>query len=274
MNKKLKRIGLILSVAALGVVTGVSVLASSPREVADVGAVTVQTDRRIYVYLEGGWDNAGHMFIHYWGGDEGTTWETCPEMTNVVSDYWQGLFYYDVPTDVTHFLVKDQSGNVSNSKASNQSANILIADLFPSEDSEDYKVATVKAWVEDTASRVADVADNAPMSSLQAAAVLNHIDSCSTSYAGGHNAWPQLNDLFISPSTLDGSTVVTDNFGDDTTIAAKTAYLQARYNADQSSSAYSIGYFDNKASLPLIIGIALIGITSIAGLYILKRKNT
>lgn len=270
MNKKLKRIGLIFSVAALGVVTGVSVFASSPKQVSDVEAVTAQTNQRIYVYLEGAWDNNGHMFIHYWGGAEGTDWESCPEMTNVVSDYWQGLFYYDVPTDVTHFCVKDQSGNVSNSKASNQSSDIAVADLFVESD---YKVATVEAWVEDTVKRVAGVADNAPMSSLQAAAVLNHIDSCSTSYAGGHNAWPQLNDLFISPSTLDGSTVVTDNFGPDTTIAAKTAYLQARYNADQSSSTYSIGYFDNKASLPLIIGIALVGITGIAGLYILKKKR-
>ena len=268
MNKRLKRIGLILSVAALGVVTGVSVFASSPKQVSDVEAVTAQTNQRIYVYLEGAWDNNGHMFIHYWGGPEGTTWDTCPEMMNVVSDYWQGLFYYDVPTDVTHFCVKDQSGEVS--KTSNQSSDIAVADLFVELD---YKVATVKAWVKDEANREAGVADNAPMSSLQAAAVLNHIDSCSTSYAGGHNAWPQLNDLFISPSTLDGSTVVTDNFGDDTTIAAKTAYLQARYNADQSSSAYSIGYFDNKASLPLIIGIALVGITGIAGLYILKKKR-
>lgn len=60
------------------------------------------------------------------------------------------------------------------------------------------------------------------------------IDSCSSSYAGGYNAWPQLNDLFISPSTLDGSTVVPDNFGDDTTIADKTAYLEAKYEYDQA----------------------------------------
>lgn len=150
-------------------------------------------------------------------------------MTNVVSDYWQGLFYYDVPADVTSFLVKDSTGNVY--KASNQSANIAISDLFLDGD---YKVAAVKAWVIDGNKRVVGAADNAPMSSLQAAAVLNNIDSCSSSYAGGYNAWPQLNDLFISPSTLDGSTVVPDNFGDDTTIADKTAYLEAKYEYDQA----------------------------------------
>ena len=267
MNKRLKRIGLILSVAALGVVTGVSVFASSPKQVLDVEAATEQTQRRVYVYLEGGWDSSD-MYIHYWGGENGTNWSSCPKMVKVVSDYWQGLFFYDIPFDVTAFCVKDKTGSVD--KSSNQSANIAISDLFLEGN---YKVARVKSWVHDAVNREVVAEENAPVNSLQAAAILNNIDSCSSSYASGFNAWPQLNDLFISPSTLEGSTVVTDNFGPDTTIAAKTAYLQARYNADQSGSAYSIGYFYNKASLPLIIGIALVGITSIAGLYILKRKN-
>ncbi len=230
MNTKIKRASLLLGIAALGIVTSASLLTNSYHLFSQNQAATVQTDRRIYVYLEGAWDNPGHMFIHYWGGASGTNWDSCPEMTNVVSDYWQGLFYYDVPADVTSFLVKDSTGNVS--KASNQSADIAISDLFLDGD---YKVAAVKAWADDGNNRVVVAADNAPMSSLQAVAVLNNINSCSSSYASGYNSWPQLNDLFISSSTLDGSTVVTDNFGDATTIADKTAYLEAKYLADQAA---------------------------------------
>jgi len=207
----------------------VGLIANSFRLLSDSKAATAQTDRRIYVYLEGAWDNPGHMFIYYWGGASGTNWSSCPEMTNVVSDYWQGLFYYDIPMDVTGFLVKDLTGDVI--KLSNQSADILVADLFVETD---YKVATVKGWVADENKRVVGTADNAPMSSLQAAAVLNNINSCSSSYAGGYNSWPQLDDLFISSSTLDGSTDVPDNFGGDTTIAEKTAFLQTKYEYDQA----------------------------------------
>jgi hypothetical protein len=229
MNTKIKRASLLLGIAALGIVTSASLLTNSYHLFSQNQAATVQTDRRIYVYLEGAWDNAGHMYIYYWGGAEGTTWLSCPEMTNVVSDYWQGLFYYDIPMDVTGFLVKDLTGDVI--KLSNQSADILVADLFVETD---YKVATVKGWVADENKRVVGTADNAPMSSLQAAAVLNNVNSCSSSYASGYNSWPQLNDLFISSSTLDGSTVVPDNFGGDTTIAEKTAFLQTKYEYDQA----------------------------------------
>ncbi len=230
MDIRVKKASLLLGIVALGIVTSASLLTNSYHLFSKNEAATVQQDRRIYVYLEGAWDNAGHMYIHYWGGATGTTWESCPEMTNVVSDYWQGLFFYDVPVDVTDFLVKDSSGNVS--KSSNQSANMSVANLLVEGD---YKVATVKSWVSDGASRLTGVADNAPMSSLQAVAVLNNINSCSSSYASGYNSWPQLDDLFISPSTLEGSTVVPDNFGDSTTIAEKTAYLEAKYLADQAA---------------------------------------
>ena len=236
MNKKTIRVSLLLGVAALGVVTAAGFMTNSFRMFKGSNAATVQESRRLYVCLEGDWDVYGdpatpRMFIHYWGGEGvvGTTWGSCPEMTKVVSDYYDGLFYYDVPMDITAFVVKNVMGTVP--KTSNQSDDILISDLFVEND---YKVAVVQPWVSDFAQRMVEKADNAPMNSLQAAAVLNNIDSCSSSYAGGYNSWPQLDDLFITPSTLEGSTVVIDNFGDDTTIAAKIAYLEYRYNLDQA----------------------------------------
>jgi hypothetical protein len=196
----------------------------------DVDATpTVQTHHRIYVYLEQHW-GVGDMYIHYWGGEVGTTWATCPIMTEVVTDYAAGLFYYDVPIDVPYFLVKTATGDVS--KTSDQSDDIEIASLFVSGN---YKAAKVLSWVDNGAKRVINIDDTLPGNSGQVAAVLNHIDSCSTSYAGGFNAWPQLNDIFIAPSSFTLSTVVTDNFGPDTTIGDKCDYLEARYTIDQAS---------------------------------------
>lgn len=229
MDMKIKKVSLLLGIVALGIVTSASLLTNSYNLFSRNEATTVQDSRRLYVYLEGDWTFAD-MFIHYWGGAEGTTYDTAAQMTKVVSDYWQGLYYFDIAMDVTGFLVRNASGAFT--KNSDQSEDILVADLLVGTN---YKAVAVKAWVADTAKRAVEIVDTAPGNSGQVAAILNHIDSCSTSYAGGYNAWPQLNDLFISPSTLDGTTVVTDNFGSDTTIAEKTAYLQTKYAADQAA---------------------------------------
>lgn len=237
---------------------------------------TTQTDRRIYVYLEGAWDIDGgsiKMFIHYWGGSgPGTTWTSCPEMTKVVSDYWQGLFYYDVPSDVTGFVVKNTTGNVS--KLSNQSADILVSTLL---DGTNHKIPAVKSRVNDGTKRVVANADTAPGNSGQIAAILNKINSCSDSFAGGYNAWPQLNDLFISPSSLTGSTVVVDDFGPDTTIANKVAYLEMQYTTNGSGNTGGGGSVratnQENNSLPATLTIGLIGLTSLLGYYFINKKR-
>ena len=272
MKSQKKRFGILFAVATLAASAAAMLFSVSPNQTNEVEAATVQTHRRLYAKLQGAWDNADHMYIHYWGGTStGTTWASCPEMTNVISDYWQGLYYYDVPVDITDFLVKDSTGEPS--KVSNKSADITVASLFVEGN---YQVCVIGSWVADNTVRAVTVEDNAPMSSLQATAILNNIDSCDSSYAGGYNAWPQLNDLFISPSALEGSTVVTDNFGPDTTIALKTAFLQAQYNEDQGLS----GSADFISNLPLnqdmvliIVVIGLVGVSSLAGLYILRKKR-
>jgi hypothetical protein len=222
-----------ISLLTLGLVCALGVLGSMrlANRGFETNAATVQTERRLYVYLVGGWDGTD-MYIHYWGGEgvTGTTWSNCPQMTRVVSDYWQGLYFYDVPVNTESFLVKNATGDVL--KTSNQSDNMLIASLFVSSN---YLALAVSAWVSDGTKRAVSTADTLGISSLQIVAVLNNINSCDSSYAEGYNAWPQLNDLFITPSTFDGSTVVPDNYGPDTTITGKCTYLQARYNLDQAS---------------------------------------
>ena len=50
--------------------------------------------------------------------------------------------------------------------------------------------------------------------------------------------------------------------------------LRSRYNAaNPSDPTQNIGYFDNNNAIAIIIGIALVGLTSLAGLYVLKRKR-
>lgn len=258
----------LLTLLSFGLLLGAFGVSSLNKDSVQASAATVQTHRRVYAYLEGGWDSS-NMYIHYWGGEVGTNWSSCPQMTKVVSDYWQGLFYYDVPVDVTEFLVKSATGDVS--KNSNQSDNVLISSLFTGSD---YKVAAVKSWVADGTKRVVAAADNAPGNSGQIASILNHINSCSSSYAGGFNAWPQLNDLFITPSTLEGSTVVVDNFGDDTTIADKTAWLESKYNLDQGiPSGGAITYLPTKNPLLPLVLLGVVGFTALGGVYFLTKKK-
>jgi hypothetical protein len=214
---------ILLTAATISMIAGLALSVGTPKRTPgiDIDAATPQTHRRIYAFTKDDWAQSGNVFIHYWGGKVGTTWASCPQMTMVLNDYHRGMYYYDVPIDVTHFSIKNATGN-----ATIQSDNISIASVFPPGD---FKIA--QSW--GPGSHYPE--DNAPMSSAQLAAVLNHIDSCSSCYAGGYNAWPQLNNLFVQPSTYETSEIVTDNFGPSTTIGDKIAWLEASYNADQAS---------------------------------------
>ena len=213
------------------------------------------------------------MYIHYWNSDgDLTLWADKPEMINAVSDYWQGLFFYDLPVSATGFMVVAFPGDTAEK---NKSENIVVTEL---EVSGNYKAVAIEAWVNDSVKRVATVEENLPANSGQVAAILNNIDSCSSSYASGYNAWPQLNDLFITPSTLapstlDLNTVVTDNFGGDTTIGNKTTWLENQYNLDQAASPQRFSQFDNTKNIAALTTIGVMGLTALAGFYFLKTKK-
>jgi hypothetical protein len=258
--------GTIKGLATLALLTGVFGFATLKQKEVKVSAgVGVQTHRRVYAYLEGDWSSPD-MYIHYFGGASGTDWNNSPKMVRVLSDYWHGLWYYDVPVDVTAFVVKNTSGSVN--KLSDQSVDISIADLFLDND---YKVAAVKAWVNDGAKRLVGFADNAPGNNGQVAEILAHIDSCSDSYASGYNAWPQLNDLFVAPSTLDGDTIVNDKFGEATTISNKVAMLQSQYtNNGGNNRGFASESISNKAGILAIGGLSVL---ALGGYALLKKKQ-
>lgn len=241
-----------------------SIFSLSNKKTVAVSAAT-QTHRRVYAYLMGDWTD-DVMYIHYWGGASGTDWNNSPQMTQVVNDYWTGLFYYDIPVDATTLLVKKISGAPSIN--SDQSEDINVSSLFTANN---FYAAGVGGWVNDGAKRVVTFADTLGGNSGQVANVLAHTDSCSDSFASGYNAWPQLDDLFITPSTLDGSTVVNDLFGRATTISDKVAMLQSQYTANGGSSRGF--YSEAESNTTAMLAIGGIGVATIGGYALLKKKR-
>jgi hypothetical protein len=186
-------------------------------------------DKRIYVYLEGGWDAGDQMYIYYWGGSTSNTFNTASPMTQVINNYWQGMFYYDVPGDTTNFLVKDRE-NGNGGKNSNQSVDISMSSVFLTGPT-NYKAVAISAWLgSDETKRNATAVDNLGLSDSDVVALLNKIDTCSSSTANGFNAYPQIDDLFFTTNTFTGSTTVDDDFGGATTITNKKNRLSENYN--------------------------------------------
>lgn len=194
-----------------------------------------QTHRRIYVFTKSNWDNGvnygwnddGEVYIHYWGGAVGTVYASAPKLTEAVNDYNNGLYFIDIPIDVTSFLLKNSAGG----NPSIQTSDISISILFEeSEGVTNYKV--LETWG-GGGSYYAQDQLQLNVNRFQIAAVLNNIDTCSTSFAGGFNSFPQLTDLFINPNSNLAdfySTEVTDNFGESTTIQDKIDRIEENFN--------------------------------------------
>lgn len=236
-------------------------------------ASTPQTHRRVYAFIEGDWDNRegdhNRMFIHYWGGSSGTDWNSKPQMTRVLDDYWRGLFYYDVPVDVTTVLFAAFTGEVG--KDSNQSDDVNISSLFPSGG---FRAAKVGSWVNDGNKRTVSIETEIGMSTAQFGAVLGHIDTCSSNHAYGFNSYPQIDALITSKSSIDRNAKVTNGPKESNapTIGAKLDYMQYMYSEDQGSGS-SVNIVDQPTNLNSTLIIGLLGITTLAGYYFLSRKK-
>ena len=265
MNKVLATVGLVVALGTATVVT-------TRKNEAPVNAATVQTERRIYAVAEANWGTT--MYAHYWGDASApsTTFETAVPMTRTLSDYYNGLFFIDLPMDVTHVLFRQTTGAFT--KQSDQSADLAIIDLFNT----GYKVAKVGGWVNDGTSRIVTV-DTAPMSSDQFAwGVFAWIDSCSTSYASGYNSYMQVRDVFYKVSTIDGTTTFDEQVGGHATglsIDTKMAMLLANFLEEREN----MGNL-NPLALPTTVDKGLIifvgiGLLSLTGFFIFKktRKN-
>lgn len=244
-------------IALLGVVFGVTL---TRNETIKAEAATTQTHRRIYAYTKDAWTTNAPVYIYYWDGAT-NNFNNADPMILLLTDYWNGFYYFDLPIAANKFLLKNaQSGD-----GTLKTNDISVTSLFTGTD---YKV--LETW---GGGGSIYFQTTAGMNSGQVAAVLNHIDSCSSSYAGGFNAWAQLNDLFISSNTLDGSTLVADNFGDSTTITNKTAWLQMKNTAD-GGAVPGMRVFDvQNNNIYTITIIGLLSLSAIGGYYFLKTKK-
>lgn len=269
MNKR-NAIFTIVGTLALGgaaLIAGVSLKATDNAKKVDA---TTSDHVRVYVYLDNGWtDWSGLTFyVHYWGGTTSSDWASCPSMTKVVSDYYQGLWFYDLPADTTGILIKTAAGNVDNWR---ETENIDVTSYKPS----DY-VFYVKEAVSSNNKRWWDKVTTAGMNSGQLAAVLSTIHACDTDTGYGFNSWPQLNPLFVTPSTgRDDSTSLTNWNGQTSTIGATISMIRDNYNkANNIQSAYSVSD-QNKVveDVSAVAAVGALGVMGVAGYFLLKKKK-
>ena len=206
---------------------------------------------RVYAYLMGDWTD-DKMFVSYWGPGFEVSFTNAVEMTQAVNDYYQGLFFYDLPDNTTGLLLRRSSGAFT--KTSDQSDDITFSDLFTT----DYKLVAVGAWTADGTKRTATLVNGAGMEASKFTGVLTHLDSCSPSQASGYNSYLQIRRLFVVET--DGSPIVSasdlKNYSTQTffdmayqqtfsistnrtlsmTVAMKLESLRVSYNAANSTN--------------------------------------
>ena len=251
--------------AVLALLTGFIGVASTQKDTVEVEAATTQTHRRIYAWTKDSWTYNGNVYIYYWGGVS-NDFNSPDQMTLVVNDHYNGLYYFDIPIGATHFLLKDAYLG----DGSNKTADVTVANLFTTTD---YLI--LETWGGGSSLFLQTTVS---LNNGQVQAILSKIDSCSNSYASGYNAWPQLDDLFITPN--EGNLGFSGTYLNELspynnvqpTIGQKIAYLESSYTLDQSSSARLVAQNPSSNTLA-VFTIGLIGVSSIAGYYFLKTKK-
>jgi hypothetical protein len=270
--KKMNMLWTKIAAIALGAIltVGVGATLSSLSPSSEVEAATAQTNRRLYVYTKDGW-NQDTPYIYYWGGGVASpNYNAAPAMTEVVNDWWNGLFYFDLPVAATNYLLK----NAAYGDGTVKTNDLNVADAFPPND---YKI--VETWGGGGSVYAQPSLSN--MDAGQFAAILSKIDSCSYSYASGVNAYPQINDLFYTNAdkTYHYNTDVPDqknlaNESINVTITDKYNFISARYNnQDLASAIFTGSNTNNESRLAIIILTSLVGLSTITGFYFLSRKR-
>ncbi len=248
-------------------------------------AATPKTDIRVYVVRKWEGENRWQfweekMYIHYWGGSSGSDYATAPEMVKVLDDYHHGLYYYDVPANTTHFMVSAFQNEGNNNL---KSKNLELSEVLDKQSNNEMPFLYDWNGVDGGGGNRVFGFEKAGMSTSQLAKVLGHIDSCSSSYASGYNAYPQINNLFLSNSQYDPNTTIAEGHADPgyaegggvpvlPTIGAKLDYMKYRYNEDQGIGS-GLNVDNNTSGLTATIIIGAIGITTLAGYYFITKKS-
>lgn len=231
-----------------------------------------QTHKRLYVVLNwevGGnpnWNN-GDMYIHYWGEGFGTTWnENEPKMTRILDDHHKGLYFFDLPVNTDFFILKNKRGDTD---FWNRTGDISVSQFF---DPSGYRAAHITKVMDGDYRKVDATTENVDVNKL--AEILSYFESCSPSYTVGYNAWPQLRDVFVTPSgNFDNSVNLIEKISENTTtVGNKIAMLTREYNSKGQSNEIKF-YKDESNNLTATLIIGAIGITTLAGYYFITKKS-
>ena len=316
MKKRLKRIGLFLGVAVLGVGTAVSAFASSPNQVSDVNAAIAEGDVRIAVVRPVWWSSSGaYQPLRIADTEADITGNVTANITYVTHESWcgdsyyvggggfteyatDGVLYYDLPiatiTGKYFDLARLSTTDTSTASVWNRTA----TELFNASTML-HKIWRIWDSNNDDPEGIyrpdGNTAESRNVSNVVINSMLYGYLSCSSNFHNGYEAFGYLNPHFnLTDRTYDNDGLLgqetpevdevldfvsEDDYatgrGDGQWIltSAKVAMMESLYNTSHPESTSVIGYFANNLSLPFIIGVSIIGLTGIAGLYILKKKR-
>jgi hypothetical protein len=230
MNKKIVFGSLSCAVAVLAIAGAASFVNKvSPL---NLEAAPVQTTRRIWAIdnTNTGWFYGTTLYCHL------NTAGTEVLMTQVLSDYYGGLFYADIASDETAILFKNYSGAFT-TNFYNQTDDVTIKDntgllhgtevYYINQNSNDGKCPVSEG--------------TAPMSNAQLAETLRYYGTCDADYCYGYLAYPFVKALYDADNVTGKDDTAVSAKGsstndgykesNDTTIGNKVTLMGSLYNA-------------------------------------------
>ena len=260
MDKKLKALGLIFSIAPLALVIGVGVFVSSTRQISDANAATVET-KRVWMQnsITSTWDADGAgTAIHYWGGSQGTTFPG----VRVNWDAANSLVYFDLPSDVTTYMFVRVSGSDPISDWGAKTADLSYADSV----GKYFDLTGPIAWGGATTpgSFVAFTPDTTTVVAAFAATIDTSAEACSKSAAVAAV------DAYNAMSSFEQNQFDALLFGTPARTGSQTLeYLRSFYNISTPlNSNFAVETLNN--GTPMIIAISVLSFATLAGIMLFR----
>ena len=222
-SMKAKKVLLGLSVAILGVAAvavGIDATAKTSKTIAKTDAAQTEVDfttanitRRVYfVDNKDNWWEGKSLELHVWGGSlQAEQYVDAVKMNN--SYYW-GLYYADITGVGAGSAINAQAHVKGYADAQWWS----VGQTLPSLGSKTEDVIWLNNGTGEGGNRNASIG-SAGGTCDQVASFLDFISTCTTSYASGYNAYPQLKANFLDPSSA-----AIAQWGDVTPVEGGTTY--------------------------------------------------
>ena len=313
MKKRLKRISLFLGVVVLGVATSVSLFANSPKDAVGVDATNfTNNDIRIPFVGLSWWDDydsgegdtiGNEVFIRIVDSDKESslTNNTVADITYIGVESSSTDTYYNIGEggfseyDTSNVLFFDLPYSTISGKKFD------LARVNPSDHSIVWnRINLIETFNDGMLHKVwrsygneqgifrpdGSSAESRYISNGTLAGILYGYLSCSPNTHNGYPAFPTLDENF---NLTGGRDLTQDSIVLEYDYSSEADYVEGnraklditltqkvnmmKYMYDENIPSAGVVLFDSKSSIYLIICTALIGLTSIAGLYILKKKR-